>query len=68
MAIKEGDKVRSKRELSCGMLGFSRVGEGKEGVVYKVSLWSGKYSVRFDNGTKCEGLTDEDIEIKTSWW
>jgi hypothetical protein len=34
------------------MLGFSRVGEGKEGVILKVSFFSGTYSVQFDDGTK----------------
>ena len=66
--MKEGDKVRAKRDLSGGLLGFSPVGEGKEGVIFKVGIFSGKYSVRFDDGTKLDDLTDEDIEEKTSWW
>jgi hypothetical protein len=66
VAIKAGDKVQGKRDLSCGALGLNRVGKGKQGVVFKVSMF-GKYSVRFDNGIRCEGLTDEDIKTKT-WW
>jgi len=30
--------------------------------------WSGHYHVRFDNGTKRDDLTDEDIEAKGGWW
>ena len=67
MALKEGDRVQAKRDLSCGMFGMSHVRAGKEGVIYKVSWFSNKYSVRFDD-VKCEDLTDEDIEEKTGWW
>jgi hypothetical protein len=65
MALKEGDEVQSMRELRCGDFG-KRVGKGKKGVVYKVT-WGGKYHVRFEDGTKCEDLSDEDIKNK-GWW
>ena len=67
MAIKEGDRVRARRELGGGFLS-SAVPKGREGVVYKVSAWSGKFSVRFEGGMldrqgeKREGLTKDDIE------
>jgi hypothetical protein len=68
MAIKEGDRVQTKRELRGGLFGPDGVGKGKEGTVYKVT-WSGKYHVRFDNGTKRDDLTDQDIEAKgAGWW
>lgn len=64
--MKEGDRVRAKRELPGGFFS-SRVPKDKQGVIYKVT-WSGKYSVRFDGGfldrqgDKREGLTKDDIE------
>lgn len=67
MAFKEGDRVQTKRELQGGFFGPDRVGKSKEGTVYKVT-WSGHYHVRFDNGTKRDDLTDEDIEAKGGWW
>lgn len=64
MGFKEGDEVQSKRDLkNCGAMRLGRVGRGKVGIVYKVT-WSGKYHVRFEDGTKCENLTDEDIRGK----
>jgi hypothetical protein len=68
MAFQNGDEARTKRELPGGILGPDRVGKGQKGVVYDVSMWSGKYSVRFDSGTKREDLTDDDIEAYTRWW
>lgn len=68
MAFKEGDEVRAKRELPGRFLGPDRVARGKDGVVFKVSMWSHKYSVRFENGTTRDDLTDDDLEARTRWW
>jgi hypothetical protein len=68
MAIRVGDRVRSRRELPGRILPPERrIAMGTEGTVFRVSLWSGSYSVRFDNDAKRERLTDADIEPRSGW-
>jgi hypothetical protein len=65
MGFRVGDRVRTKRDIAGGFIfGPDAVRKGQPGTVYKISGWSSKYSVRFDNGAKREDLTDEDIERK----
>jgi hypothetical protein len=65
--MKEGDTIRAKRDLPGGFL-TPRIPKGRRGVVFKVSAWSGKMSVRFDggfldtSGVKRDGLTKDDVE------
>jgi hypothetical protein len=62
MGFSNGDRVRTKRELHGWLFGPDPVAKGTWGTVYHWSASSGKYSVRFDDGSKREDLTEEDIE------
>jgi hypothetical protein len=69
MTINVGDRVRAKRELPGRLFPpQNRVRKGTPGTVYRVSVWSGRYSVGFDTDTRRQNLTDDDIEPKTRRW